>query len=73
VWIVCDSNTGFDVAVLETPVLIESEIDEGILLPDEPSIYSGQEEVFMFARAVSRLTEMRSDKYLRQAHHSTKQ
>jgi len=65
-------STDFDVAVLEKPVIYESDIDEGILPPDEPSIYSGQEEVFMFARAVSRLTEMRSDKYLRQAHHSKK-
>jgi len=67
-----DELRDFDVAVLEKPVIYESDIDEGILPPDEPSIYSGQEEVFMFARAVSRLTEMRSDKYLRQAHHSKK-
>jgi protein AFG1 len=58
----------------EPPKEMEKEtkdlLEMGILV-ENLSLFSGEEEIFMFNRAISRLKEMQTEKYLRKPHQKT--
>lgn len=59
----------FSVATVEEDVKGLGELRDALSLnANQVAPFTGEEEVFMFARAVSRLTEMQSEEYLRMKH-----